>query len=195
MADQDSREPELSLVLGDHAQNCIFSDRILSGCGFIKEDNLRIGYQSPCEGYSLLHAPGKFRRELLGCVSEFHLFHPGRHHPVNFSLFQACRFPEGQSDIFMDSHGIEQGVVLKHVTHFSKGVGHLTLSYIDNRFSPEKNGPLVGFKQPDDMFKEDAFAATAETDDRRNLSLIYLQIHMLKDRFGSEALGDVLEFN
>ena len=45
------------------------------------------------------------------------------------------------------------------------------------------------------MFKEDAFATTAETDDRRNLSLIYLQIHVLKDRFGSKALGDVLEFN
>ena len=57
MADQDRGKTEFSLILGNHAQDGVFPDRVLAGSGFVKEDDLRIGYQGPRQGHPFLHPP------------------------------------------------------------------------------------------------------------------------------------------
>src|SRR4030066_2064916 len=132
---------------------------------------------------------------LVGRLAEFQLVNSGRNPEVYFRFFQVCRFPEGKRDIFIDGHGVEKSVVLKHVTDLCEGGGLLVLIHRGEGLALEKNGPLIGFEQPDDMFEEHAFARTTEADNRRDLSLIDLQVDALEGCWGSEALGDVLEFN
>ncbi|OPY15201.1 MAG: hypothetical protein A4E74_02239 [Syntrophus sp. PtaB.Bin075] len=57
MTHQNRCKSEFSLVLGNHAQNRVFPDGILTGSRFIEQDDLRIDDERPRQGHSFLHAP------------------------------------------------------------------------------------------------------------------------------------------
>ena len=104
-------------------------------------------------------------------------------------------FPKRQGDIFIDRHGVEQGVVLKHVAHLGEGGIHLDLAHPVEGFAPEEDGSLVRFEEPYDMLEENRLASAAQSDDGRHLSLIDFEVNALEDSPPSEALRDIFEFN
>jgi hypothetical protein len=195
VADQDRRETEFPLVLGDHAEDCVLPDGILAGGRFIEQDDARIGHQRPRQGDTLLHPPRKLRRVLPGRIGQFRLLHPGHRPAVDLGAGKVGRFQQGEGDILLYGQGVEQGVALKHVADLGKSGILLVPGHIGEGFSPEKDHPRVRFEQADDMFEQDALSRPAQADDRRDLALIDLQVHPLQHGPGTEALRHPFEFD
>jgi len=53
----------------------------------------------------------------------------------------------------------------------------------------------VRFEEPDDMLEQHALAGSAEPDDRRYLPGVDPEVHAVQNHPGSEAFGDILEFD
>jgi hypothetical protein len=87
-------------------------------------------------------------------VSEIGLFDSGHHPAIDFLSVQIRRFPQGQSDIFVNVHGVEKGVALEHVTDLCATGYHLLLFHRVEGLTPQKNSALVGFDQPDDVLEQ-----------------------------------------
>ena len=65
MADDHSGETELFLVMGDHAEDGVFSDGVEAGGGFVKENDMGFSDQRPGQGHPLLHTARDLRRVLV----------------------------------------------------------------------------------------------------------------------------------
>ena len=195
MADHDRGESELPLILGDHPQDRVFPDRILSGCGFIEQDDSRIGHQSPRQRDPLLHASRDFRRVFVDRILQFRLFDSGHHPAIDFIFVQARRFAKRKGDVIVDVYGVEERVVLKHVADPGETGGSLFFVHVVQRFPLEENGSLVRPDQTDDVLEEHAFSRTAQPDDGRHLTFVDLQVDSIQDGPGIEALGDIPEFD
>ena len=61
-----------------------------------------------------------------------------------------------------------------------------------DRLSPEEYAPFIRRKEADDMLKQDALAAAAFPDDRRNLVFINREIRLVENSLFVKALGDSL---
>ena len=195
MADQNRRKPEFPLVLGNHAQDGIFPDRVLAGSGFIEEDDSRIRDQSPCQGCPLLHAAGEFRGIFMGRILKLRLFDSGHNLAIDPGSTQVRRLAKGKGNIFIDGHGIEEGIILKHVADLSEIGGALAFFHLAQGFALEENNPFIRLEQPDDMLEEHTLARTAQADDGSDLPLVDLQVDPFKDASGAEALADILELD
>ena len=56
MTDENSGKSELFSVMGDHAQDDVFPDRVLAGRRLVKEHDGRVCYKCPGQGHTFLHA-------------------------------------------------------------------------------------------------------------------------------------------
>ncbi|OPY15202.1 MAG: hypothetical protein A4E74_02240 [Syntrophus sp. PtaB.Bin075] len=131
----------------------------------------------------------------MNSVDEFRLF-DSRHDPaLDFLFFQVHRLLERQRNIFINGHGIEKRIVLKHVTHPPEGGIPLFFGHPVQRLSPEKNSPFIRFEQTDDMLEKNAFPPAAEADDGCDLPFIDLQVDPVQNGSVSEAFRHVLKFN
>jgi len=119
VADKDRSKTELFMILGNHAQDRIFADRVQPRGGFVKKDDLRIGDQGPRQCHSLLHTPGDLRGIFLRRFNELCLFDSGHDPAFDLCLAQVHRFANGGSDILIDRHRVEESIALKHVTHLA----------------------------------------------------------------------------
>ena len=79
MADQDGGETKLFLVFRDHTVYSVLADRIKPGGRFVKENDLGVGYQGPCQRHPFFHSPGKLRRVFVIDFIQIELFHLALH--------------------------------------------------------------------------------------------------------------------
>ena len=123
------------------------------------------------------------------------LFDSGHNPAIDLGFTEVRRLPKGKGDIFIDGHGIEEGIVLKHVAYLSEIGGPLAFIHLVQGFALEENGPFIRLDQPDDMLEEHTLARTAQADNGSDLSLVDLQVDPFQDASGAEALGDILELD
>src|SRR5574341_1304029 len=138
MADENRGEAELSLVLSDHAQDGIPADNILARGRFVKKDDIGIGYQSPTQRHSLLHASRELRRVVLGHFHELHLLYSCPYPLLNGLLAEMDGLPKGQGNIFEDGHRVKESIILKHVADLAESPIPLALTHSLNRLPPEQ---------------------------------------------------------
>ena len=79
-------------------------------------------------------------------ILKFRLFDSGHHPATDLGFTQVRRLPKGKGDIFIDGHGIEEGIVLKHIAYLGEIGGALAFFHLAQGFALEENGPLVWFE-------------------------------------------------
>ena len=131
----------------------------------------------------------------MGRFRKFRLFDSGHNQAIDLGFAQVRRLAKGKGDVFIDRHGIEEGIILKHIAYLSAIGGALAFFHLAQGSAPEENGPVIRLEQPDDMLEKHTLARTAQADNGRNLSLVDLQVDPFKDASGAEALGDILELD
>src|SRR5208283_1579403 len=104
MTDEDGGKAELFPVMGYHAQNCVFPDRILPGCRLIKKHDTRFCYESAGKGHPLLHSPRELRWILMNSVNDLHLFDPRHHFLFDLLPAEVCCLPEREGYVFKNRH-------------------------------------------------------------------------------------------
>src|SRR3989339_963045 len=172
VTDKNRGKTKFSLVLGDHAQNGVFTHRVLTGRRFIKKNNLRIRNQNPRQGGAFLHSPGKFGRITRSSLRKLCLLYPGRNLFVYLGLRHLRCFPKGKRYIFINSHRIKKRVSLKHVAYLGKRLIEFLPAHLVKRFPLKQNNAVIGLEQPDYMFQQNAFPGAAEPDDCCYLSFV-----------------------
>ena len=58
MADHNGGKAKPFLILGNHAQDGVFPDGVLSRGGLVEKYDLGIGHQGPCQGHPSAARPG-----------------------------------------------------------------------------------------------------------------------------------------
>ena len=195
MADQNRGEIQLSLVLGDHAQNGVFPNGILPGGRLVEQNDPRIRDQGARQRRPFLHAPGKFRRIFISRFRQLRLLHTDQNLAMDLRLFQARRLDERQRDIVVNRHRIEQGVALKHITDLTERPCKIRPAHFGHRLAPKQDHAFIRLQKSDDVFEQHAFAGTGKTDNRRDLPFVDLEIDAVQDDFIAETFGHVFKFN
>ena len=187
--------PNFLLILGNHAQDGIPSNHILSRRRFVEKHNLGIRHQGSTQGHPFLHASRELRRILAATLRQFHLLHPGLHLLFDGFLTQRGRLPEGQGNIVKDRHRVKESIVLEHVTDLAEVEVPLPRAHLLEGLTAKQDRAFVGCHQPDDVLEQDALARAALADDGGHVSLIDLQIHPVENGMVVEPLGHLLEFD
>lgn len=194
MADKNSSKTELSPVAGDHAQNDVFPDRILTGGRLVKEYNCRVCDESTGQRHPLLHTAGQLGWVFMNDIGKFHLLNPGHHFLDDIFIREVCRLSERKGNVFKDGHGIKESIVLKHVADLNPAPVPFFSAHLFDRLSLEKYASFIGFQEPDNMLEENAFSRATFAYYRRYLVFINIEISSIKNRISSETLCDIPEF-
>src|SRR4030042_2768521 len=195
MANNDSRETKFPLILRNHTQDNIFSNRVLTRSWFVKENNLWISHKRTCKGNPLLHASRKLRREVESNLSEFCLFNSIHNFFFDFFSGKIRRLPEREGDVVKNIHGIKEGIVLKHVTDTAPVRIPFFLLHFTNGFPLEQNSAFIRREQSNDIFEKHAFSCTALADERRDMAFLNLEIDPIKYRLFTASFCNISKFN
>ena len=181
--------------MGDHAQDSVLPDGVLTGGGFVKQDDFGIGDKRPRECGTFLHAPGEFGGVLVALVTKFHLTNPGQSLLGNGLFVQAGCFPQGERHVFEYCHGVKQGVSLEHIAELFVKSLFLLFGHFRHGFPLEEDRTGIRFQEADDMLQQNRFSRSAFSDDDGYLALVNLQVDVVQDGVVPESFGDVSEFN
>ena len=195
MADQNGCKSECPLIFGNHPEDRILPDGILAGGRLVKENNLRIGNQCPAECHAFLHPPGYLRWIFVSDFRQFRLIKASHHFFIDFSFVHFCGLLERKRHIFKDRHGVEQGIVLEHVTDLI-GVGVPSLLAHAPDILVVKHDPaFIRFQQSDNVFEQHTFTGAAFTDDGRYLAFVDLEVDPIENGPITKPLGNILKFD
>ena len=152
MADQHGRKSQLVLVLGNHAQDGVAADGVLSGGGLVEQDDFRIGHQGPGQGHPFLHAPGQLCGVFVGDLHQFGLSNALEDTGVDVAAAQPGGVTQRHRDVLVDGQAVEQSVVLKHVADTAESGFAVRFAHGVDRLSVQQDFAGIGLEQADDVF-------------------------------------------
>ncbi|VTR68934.1 hypothetical protein DESC_720312 [Desulfosarcina cetonica] len=195
MADHHAGKAIGFLVLENHGVGRILTDGVESGGRLVKKHNFRIGHQGARHGHTLFHAAGKLGRIKVFDAGQVQLGQFFTHARLDVMNGELVFLLQRQGDIFVNGHGIEKRIPLKHVTEFHLHGPALGGIHGLDRPAGEQNLAFIRFQQADDMFEQDAFADTTFANDGGHLSTVDRQVDPLEDGIVAEALEYIFEFD
>jgi hypothetical protein len=108
---------------------------------------------------------------------------------VNLLAFHARVLSEPEGDIFGDGKRVKEGGALEDDSEISADPVEAAFGQLRDVLPADKDAACVGPDKPDDVFEEDAFAATASANDDKGLTLADLKAQVIQNEVPVEAFG------
>src|SRR4029453_14327539 len=130
---------------------------------------------------TLLHSTAKALRHLFLLALHFHHLQHLLDSCVQNLWIALAGLAQGESDVFLHGHRIEKPAPLKKNAYLHANRPELTLVHSDDVLTIEPNFSRVRRHQTPEMFKQNAFAPAASSNDRECLTSCDLKIDAAQD--------------
>ncbi len=195
MGDHHDGRAQAFLELEDEVIEPPRADRVQSGGGLIKKENIRIKRHGPGQPRPLAHAAAYFRGVKLLESGQPHQRELEEHQLPDLRGRQVGVFAERDGDVFRQGHGAPEGAALvEHAEVPHHALPLFLLHFPEAGFAIE-HPAAGGLFQPDEVPHQGALAAAASPHDDEHLATPDGEVEIAHDHKVAVCHGEIMDGN
>ena len=156
----------------------------------VEEDDLGLGHERAGDRHALAHAARDLRRVLRAHAHELDLLERGLHAGADLRSGQPRGLTQREGHVVPAGERVEERAALEDHAIAPAHRLEVPAAQPGDVDVVDENAPRVGPDQPDQVFEEDGFPATAAADDDGDRPLRRFEIHAAQHVIGPERLGE-----